>query len=216
MLKALVFKELRETIGIALIALLAYLVSIANLIGYPVFPYHQYISQGIPFLNGQFTPWFCIISVCFAIVLGLRQTLGESWRGTWLFLLHRPMEIKKLIGVKILVGLGMYLVVSAAAILVYASWAATPGTHASPFFWWMTTPAWIIWMAIVLCYFSAFLAGIRPGRWVGTRFLPMAATVLLAPPINFSQRWLYGLPLVALMGAIVVGLIFFVARQRDY
>ncbi len=37
MLKALVFKELRETLPIACIALLAYLACIANLVGYPVF-----------------------------------------------------------------------------------------------------------------------------------------------------------------------------------
>jgi hypothetical protein len=217
-----VFKELRETIGIAVIALLVYLAGIMNLLGYPVLPFNYFDflpragSGSIPFLDGQFRLWFLLVSVGFVIALGFRQTVGESVRGTWLLLLHRPLDRRRLIAVKLTVGTALYLAVAAAAILIYASWAATPGTHASPFFWWMTLPTWIIWLSIILCYFSVFLAGIRPGRWFGTRLLPIAATTLLVPIINFSQRWIYVVPSVVLMCAIVVVLIFFMTQERDF
>ena len=104
--------------------------------------------------------------------LGLRQTVGESIHGTWMFLLHRPVGWTRLIGVKLLVGVALYLVCGAAAILVYAWWAATPGTHASPFEWSMTVPTWKVWIVMPIVYLGgAFLSGMRPARWVGTRLL---------------------------------------------
>ena len=162
MLKAMVFKELRETVGIAAIALLAYFIGIMNLLNYRFVPTLGFLYMrpaGIPFYQDEFVQWFSFVSVGFAIALGLKQTLGESWRGTWLLLLHRPLDRRNIIAVKLAVGAGMYLFFSAVPILVYALWAATPGTHPSPFRWWMTLPGWMAWLIITLCYFGAFSLG---------------------------------------------------------
>jgi hypothetical protein len=226
MLKALLFKELRETMGIAIIALLAYLAGIANLIGYTVLPFGmvrifpQPLQGGIPFLDGQFMPWFIIVSIGFVVALGFKQTVGESVRGTWLLLLHRPMDRRRLIAVKLAVGTALYLVVSAAAILIYAAWAASPGNHASPFYWWLTVPSWQVWIICWLGYLGVVFAGIRPGRWFGTRLLPAAAASIFALAIGGIVIglgwWLWGFMGLFLLCAMFVGLIFFVARIRDY
>jgi hypothetical protein len=220
MYKALVFKELRETIGIAAIALLAYFIGVMNLIQYSFFPLVMFlpIRRGdIPFYQDQFTTWFSFVSIGFAIALGLKQTVGESWRGTWLLLLHRTLNRRNVIAAKLAVGTVVYLLVSAVPILVYALWAATPGTHPSPFCWWMTVPSWMAWLIITMCYYAAFLTGLRPGRWLGTRMLPLAAIALLAMPITFIPHWwILGLPVLILACAFLINMTFYVLRTRDY
>ena len=44
-----------------------------------------------------------------------------------------PGRGSSLIGLKLAVGALVYLVCGAVPILLYGVWAATPGTHASPF-----------------------------------------------------------------------------------
>ena len=196
MFKALVFKELRETMWIAVAALLLYSAGIANLIGYVVLPFGivrafpRPMPEAIPFVDPEFLSWFLIVSVVFTTALGLWQTASESRYGTWLFLLHRPMGLRNLICVKMAVGTGLYLFISALAILAFAAWAATPGTHAGPFYWWMTATVWRFWIIIVLCYFGSFLAGIRSGRWLGTRLLPVPAAYILAFLIAYVVDYL--------------------------
>jgi hypothetical protein len=99
--------------------------------------------------------------------------------------------------------------------MLYALWAASPGTHASPFAWSMTLPAWTAWLAISAVYLGAFLSGIRPANWLGTRLAPLAAALGLAVlcsalPVAFA--W----PLLILLDALLIVLILYVARQRDF
>jgi ABC-type transport system involved in multi-copper enzyme maturation permease subunit len=225
MLKALVLKELRETAWIALLALLADLALVANCAGYNVLPFWpaRNVSQEIPFLDlnslTSFLPSFCIISVALAITLGLRQTVSESRRGTWLFLLHRPVSMGRVLAAKLAVGGGLYLVCGLITILSYAAWAAMPGKHPSPFLWWMTVPSWEAWGLIGIIYLAAFLAGLRPARWFGTRLLPLAAggPILFAVLLAFVFSWtLLGIGVYFLVAGCLVGLIHFTARTRDF
>jgi hypothetical protein len=171
----------------------------------------------IPFLGRSYLSSFAWVSAGLTIALGFGQSLGESLHGTWKFLLHRPVGRTQLILVKLLVGVAAYLVCSAAAILSYAWWAATPGTHASPFEWSMTEQIWKVWLAMPLVYLGAFLSGIRPGRWLGTKLLPLAAAGTLAALIPFMPWWpVCGLGLIALSSFVLVSSVFFVARTRDF
>jgi hypothetical protein len=212
-------KELRETGWIALVGLAAHLAFVATYAGYPVLPFGSSRGnvEGIPFLNGNFLPSFCFVSVAIAAALGLRQTAVESGRGTWLFLLHRPASKWQLLAAKLVAGGGLYLVCGLVAILSYAAWAATPGKHASPFFWWMTVDSWKAWGLIGIVYLGAFLTGIRPARWFGTRLLPLTAGGFLAILLVFPMFWpLLGIAALLLVAACLVGLIGFTARTRDF
>ncbi len=218
MLKALMLKELRETAWIGLIGLLAHLAFVANCAGYAILPiWRTGNALEIPFLGGSFLVTFSFVSIALAVTLGLRQTVSESRGGAWLFLLHRPASLWRVLAAKLAVGGGLYLLCGLVAILSYAAWAAMPGKHASPFLWWMTANAWKVWGQIAILYLAAFLAGIRPGRWFGTRLLPLAAGGLLAILLTFALFWpLAGIAAILLVAACLIGLIHFTARNRDF
>jgi hypothetical protein len=173
-------------------------------------------TEDVPFVGGEFSGWFWIISAVFAVALGLRQSAWESARGTYLFLLHRPLRRNAIFLTKLAVGLGVLVVCSSVPIVVYGAWAATPGHHASPFAWSMTVPAWEALALISLLYLGAFLSGLRPARWFGTRLLPLMG-VLIVVVLLPSFRWGYNITaLTALLGAVLVGNICYVGRMRDY
>ena len=217
MFRAMAIKELRETRGIALLALAAF----AVVIWIQVTSLLKWNPRTLPFVGDGFMGGYVFVSGALAAALGLRQTLGESIVGTYPFLFHRPATRRWLIGVKLLVGLVAYLICGLAPILVYGMIAATPGVHASPFFWAMSTPAWLVWLSMTVVYFGAFLAGIRPGRWFFSRLFPLAGAGLAA----FTPGMLYfnldydivaSLTTVLPIDVVLVGLILFVARTRDY
>lgn len=222
MIRALAAKELRETSLVVLVALVVYAYVVATGMGLTVLPgfYLPYLYADkltIPFLGGGFRESLAMVSAGLAIALGLRQSAGESIRDTFVFLLHRPVRWHRLIAVKLLTGAALYLVCAALPILLYAWWAATPVTHASPFCWSMTLPIWQVWVSLTSVYLGAFLSGIRPGKWIGTRLVPLAATGALTWLIQFLPWWwVWGLGAVVVTNVVLTANILFVARTRDY
>jgi hypothetical protein len=219
-------KEFREIRGIVLLAVAAYgLLVVAAIDPWSGWnPLRIFYRGGggmnVPFVADDFVGKFCTIAVIFAIALGLRQSLGESAGGTYPFLLHRPADRRWLIGVKLLLGMGVYLICTAAPILVYGVWAATPGTHAGPFEWAMTVPAWIGWLVITVLYLGVFHSVIRPGRWYRSRILPLAAAAsaaILAAALNAGLNCILWPCLIALVVDVwLIAMILFTARTRDY
>jgi hypothetical protein len=178
MLRAIAIKELRETVGIAAIALLLY----GAIVGYLVL---EAISVGsnvqhvVPFVADSFVWNYSWISVALAIALGLRQSAWEGMRGTYLFLLHKPTLAPSIFRQKIVVGLSLLEATAALPIVLYGYWAVSPGTHPTPFEWGMTGPAWCMCLCLPLVYLGAFVAGLRPALWRGTRLLPLVAGLAL-------------------------------------
>ena len=220
MFKAMVWKELREVGGIGLAALAAQIYLTIAAVHPDIFPFIYRGNAGMPFVNDSYIGWLGCICVVMAVALGARQTLGESIYGTYPLLFHRPAGRLWLISVKLLVGMAVYLVCGAVSIVAYGVWAATPGTHSSPFEWSMTQDAWMLWFGVTILYLGAFLTGIRPGRWLGTRLFPFAATIVLtfvaaAVPSVHQLPWL-GLCLILVINVWLIGVILFVARTRDY
>jgi len=216
----LVRKELREVLGIAAVALGAYLVLVASLLGTKLFAWVPGVPHGmetIPFASGEFTGSFTLVTVVFAAALGFRQSAWESVRGTYLFLLHRPVRRDAIFLTKLATGAVVLLVCASVPIVFYTWWAAVPGHHPSPFAWSMTVPAWRLAFLMPLVYLGAFLSGIRPARWLGTRLLPLAASLLFVVLLNvIPYWWLLGLPLALVLYAVLVTNVCFVSRVRDY
>ena len=217
MFRAMAIKEFREIQGIALLALAVHLIVVTSSSATGLAPWANE-PRNIPFVNTDYVFSFSWIAVAFAVALGFRQTVRESIRGTWLLLLHRPMRRGRVIAVKLLVGASVYLVVSAVPILLYWWWAATPGTHASPFESSMTARMWHVWSLSSIAYFGAFLSGIRPGRWFGTRLLPLAGAGLLAGCVFAAMYWWWcaGAVLLTVIVTLLISNILFVAQERDY
>src|SRR5262245_11450721 len=179
MTSALLYKELRETLPIAAVGLACLLFVALDAMEYSPFPdlLGGRFSGVIPFLNSldQFFGRFTVAAGAFAIALGFWHSLGDFWGEAHLFLLHRPVSRRTIYVTKLVVGLTAYLLCAAAPILLYAVWAATPGTHASPFEWSMTLQSWSAWLSAATIYLGAFLSGLRPAAWLGTRLAPLAA-----------------------------------------
>ena len=72
-------------------------------------------------------------------------------------------------------------------ILSYAAWAAMPGKHASPFFWWMTADAWKAWGVIASSTWPPFWPAF--GRRVGSArgSCPWRRAGLLAVVLVFAS-----------------------------
>ena len=174
---ALVAKELRLAAGVAVLASVAFLCIVARLMNVAGFGWMQpfvetRISVPVPFLRDGFQGPFTVITLLMAVGLAVLQTSSESRGGAWLFLLHRPVSRRAILLSKLTVGLSVLLVCSALPIVVYALWAAKPGTHPSPFEWSMTNETWRQWWSMTPPYLGTLLTLLRPARWFGTRLLP--------------------------------------------
>ncbi|HEY7330390.1 MAG TPA: hypothetical protein VH592_22310 [Gemmataceae bacterium] len=219
-MKALAWKELREAFGITAIALAVYMMLVASLMGARVFDWFPGMPNGtreVPFLGREFILVFTIVTVLFAVALGFRQSAWESTRGTYLFLLHRPVRRDAIFLLKLAMGVGVFVLCASIPVLLYGAWAAKPGHHASPFEWSMTEAAWEIILETPLLYLGAFLSGLRPGRWFGTRLLPLIATATIVVLVDMIPWWWsLGFPLTLVMYGLLAANICFVARVRDY
>lgn len=209
MFRAIAIKELRETVGFAALALAVLAYFVHNLINSP--------SQArVPFVLDGFSSSVPFVLWGLAVVLGLRQSAWERIRGTYSFLLHRPATPRAIFAAKIITGIVLLQLVAAVPILWYGLWAATPNTHPGPFEWAMAESALCIWLGLPVVYLGAFLSGVRPARWWGTRLLPGAAASLI-----FLFLFAFGSWWVALVGSLAVSalltmLVFHIAATSDF
>jgi hypothetical protein len=216
MLKSLTWKETRELLPLVLVALLGQAAM-------PLFSLIDVNSQilpndrTIPFINDSTVGRIGLIGLLAALVFGLWQSGGELFRGTLLFLLHRPLTRTQIFGVKLLVGIALTVVIAGVPLTLYTLWAAMPGSHASPFYWSMAVPYWLNAARLPIAYLGAFLSGLRPGRWLGSRLLPAAAGLCccLLLSLTNSVPWL---SLALTLGAVALLLvaILHVAESRDF
>lgn len=217
MLKTLALKELRETIGIAAVALVLSAYFVAQGMSITLLPWARAHRYWIPFVDDPLLTYLAMVAGLLAIALGFRQTAWETAFGTAQFLLHRPLSRRQVMGLKLMVGAIVLAVCSALPILVYACWAATPGTHASPFEWSMTEQFWRIPLVMTIVYLGSFLSGIRPARWVGTRLAPLASAVFLASMLMALPCWWvwWFLPVVVVDVLLVLSVLLAV-QTRDF
>jgi hypothetical protein len=216
MQKALVIKELRESAGIVALAMIAAIYMLAELTATPIVPWQSRWIYAIPFVRDSIAPNLWLLGGGLAIALGFRQTAWELSHGTYFFLLHRPVSRQLVFGLKLLVGLVLLMLVSGMLVVVFAWWAMTPGHFDAPFFWSMTIPTWQQWVALPPIYFGAFLAGIRPGRWFGSRLVPLVAGILVAV-VTSSAPWFWSSVILSLLGSgLGVLAIFYYVQSRDY
>jgi hypothetical protein len=215
MYKALVLKELRENAWMAAAALIAYAVLLVSLTGFDLWAMRWYPVQHIPFQDQRFLIGSVVISAVFAILLGIRQAWWESVRGTSVFLLHRPIARGAVYGTKLAAGALLFLPATGLPLVVYALWAARPGTHASPFYWSMTATCWLYWLAMTAVYAAAFLTGLREARWIGSRLFPLVSVAL--PLVIISETsWMIGLLIAVCVDLLLVWAILWVGIDREY
>lgn len=219
MLKQLAIKELRESLGLAALAVLGMTWAVSQLMGFSILSSltGQMQSQNVlAFINDGFTSYAAIFVGGMTIALGLKQSAWEHGRGTYHFLLHRPISRRSIIGTKLAVGLLLTLLILAGAILTYGRWVSIPGNRAAPFEWSMSVQAWKLAMVLPIVYLGAFLSGMRPGRWFGTRLMPLAGAILWASFASQMPMWWLFVPLALVgYGCGLAGIAYY-TETRDF
>ena len=225
MWKALAFKEARENLWIGAAGLAILLFVVANQIGWDEslpasYGFHAYgtASGQIPFVSDDFGIGVAYVAALLAVALGFHQTLGETVHGTYLLLFHLPVSRRRLVWIKLAAGLAVYAACTMPPVLLFAIWAATPGTHASPFEWSMTWPVWRILLSMTMLYLAAFLCGLRPARWFGSRLLPLvvgatSTGILLEAPLPW---WWLPVLITVVVDVIFLVCIQHMVRVRDF
>jgi len=194
MIKALAIKELRESLGITVVAALAMVLVVWLQISY----LSSANNVGIPFVMDTFSSISVVIAGAMSIALGLKQTALEAHHGTFHFLLFRPALRRRIMLTKLAVGMFLVLALLTLSILTYGIWAATPGNWAGPFDWSMSLNLWMLTASLPLVYLGSFMSGIRPGKWFGTRLVPLAGAVIVVAIIAASSVWWIQWPLTAI------------------
>lgn len=217
MIRALIVKELRENVVLVALAALGIAYALASLSGWSVNGSGPpQVNYAVPFIETDFFAVLAVIGGTLAALMGLKQSAWEELRGTYHYLLYRPIARSRVIAVKLVVGLALIQSTAAALILLHGLWAATPGKHGSPFLWSMTEDAWRMWLAIPVVYLSAFLSGLRPAAWYGTRLAPLAVGAGLMCLLG-GQPWMGVAALgSALASAALAACVLQVAAERDY
>ena len=230
MIRALAIKELRETAWIGALALVINVLMVTGVPGLVDLPSISSLSfqsfslsaePPVPFVNDGIYSKLFVVGLALAIGLGFRQSIAEFARATYLFLLHRPRHRTAIFGTKLIVGATLVLVACLLPLAIYTWWAATPGTHPSPFFWSLTVSHWWMTVCLPVAYFGAFLSGLRPGRWFGTRLWPLAASLAaLALLLGIVEETTVPMvvPMLLLMASVflLVWLIRHVSYRRDF
>jgi hypothetical protein len=218
MIRAMVWKELRECRGSLIAAVIAGAFILMYCIqGYtPASAMLYGADSPVPFATDSFITYLAYIGGAIAVRMGLMQSVWEDRNGVYRYLLHRPMSRIQMLAIKAIVGIAIILAISIGMLLLYAFWAATPGKHASPFLWEMTTGAWKVCFVLPIVYLTALLSGMRPARWIGSRLWPLFAGSLAAL-LLFIQPWWQ----LALGASVVLSTLTFAAScsaiiRRDF
>ena len=210
-MKALIRKELRENLKLAVLGFVVFtvlvvwswrdyavmmkdvLLGLRSLEGYHLQP----VGSGLIFVG---TAWLCVI---FGAVLGWMQIFNERHRDLWAFLVHRPISRTQIFFGKVIAGLGIYIVAAGLPLVCFIAWAGIPGHVAAPFEWGMVLPIAWLFLAGIAFYFAGMLTVLRRARWYASRTfgLGLAFMVLLA---NAVPNWRFWQILVAMLIGIAI------------
>jgi len=175
-MRALIWKELRENILWALLAMLALGATEIYALHHMRYAEDFEYQGGITLCKKSFLTVTMFGYAAAGLALGLLQVLPELQRDRWAALLHRPMPRGRLYWGKAVAGLMLYCLAAGAPFL-FAVWrVVTPGNFATPFVPGMITPG-LADLAVGLCYyFAALLLALQSGR-LAWRALPLFAAL---------------------------------------
>jgi hypothetical protein len=180
-MKALIYKELRENLKLALPGLLVFAVVLMRL-----------------FQNSETQPLLSVAVLrpteffCFAIGVGLGwfQIHNERHRDLWAFLVHRPLTQTQIFAAKVIAGLSLYAVAAGLPLFALVVASRRPGAFASPFEWEMALPVAVDFLNGLVWYFAGLLTGLRRARWYASRGLPLLAALSATILASIQPSWL--------------------------
>jgi len=230
MIRSLVIKEFWDLRGVIALGVGIHALLLANLLGmenYEWLPMRE--PTELPFPSG-FALHLSIYTILLAGLMGLVQALSDGRGQRWLFVLPMPVRPGSLVLGKLAFGLGSWALVGIGTFLLAILIVNIPGVFPAPFEWWMTKAGWIHLAVAPFAYLGAFLSGIRPGSWFGTRLLPLfgslALMALFLEGFDFLQLntaaslrsylWIGFSAFLLLVYGMMVFAILNEFRERDY
>jgi hypothetical protein len=192
-MKTLIWKELREHLALALIALVvsvfvlvpAFLATVAAPETSP-----QTVAGGQPLLADSLLNGAAIFCVLFAGVLGWRQVRSEGHRDLRAFLLHRPVTQARIFVGKVAAGLALYVLGAGLPFAILMAVVRIPGNVAAPFEWSMVQPLLACFVGGIAGLFVGILTGLWQGRWWASRGLGLGAVmVVMLGLLGLPEFW---------------------------
>jgi ABC-2 family transporter protein len=184
-MRALIAKELREHLVLAGIGLAAGL-GLALLTG--TGPAQSGVSM--PIGSESYLKQLAVVSYVVAAGLGFLLSWKEELRGTWTFLLHRPVSRGQVLAGKLLAGMALYMLATGIPFLALAAWSAVPGSYPAPWSSDYVRAGAILLAGGLPVLVGAFSAGASQARWYTTRFTPVLAAGLLIFLGKQATSWL--------------------------
>jgi len=208
-MKALIQKELRENLKLALPGFLIFAVVLLRL-----------------FQNSETQPLLSVAVLrpteffCFAIGVGLGwfQIHNERHRDLWAFLVHRPLTRTQIFAAKVTAGFGLYAMAAGLPLFALVVASRRAGKFASPFEWEMALPVTADFLLGVVWYFAGLLTGLRRARWYTSRGLPLLAALVVSILASIQPSWFPGFWqhfLVLTFGGIILAIAAWGQMQRD-
>ncbi len=198
-MKATLWKELRENLPWALLALLllglaeAYALSSGR--NTPLNTYDNFTLGSSVFL--LVTSFGCAL---IGVGLAIAQILPEHRTDQWASVLHRPVPRRELFLGKVIPGLLLYLLATLPPLLASIAYAATPGQFAAPFVPGLALPAASDLFLGFTFYALTLLVCLQSGRWLGLRgVIALGGVALFVHHLTSTHPFLVPLLATALL-----------------
>lgn len=183
-MRAIFWKEFRESLKWAVLAMLA----LALVLAYLLYSMSRPFNWGNAAFSAESIQMITVIGTALtAASLGILQTLPERRRDQWAFLMHRPAAPTEIFFGKVIPGLLLYVAAMLVPLFIAAWWSSRPGHLAAPFSWRMLLPGIADIIGGVAFYFAGVLTAARDARWFGTRAAPFGLAV-------FAEALILGMP----------------------
>lgn len=208
-MKALIQKDLRENLKVALIGLLIFSLMLLQAYQTSVITLTCLLAgieadEGVlqPLLSQSLLAETAFFSALFGAALGWLQIRNEAHRDLWAFLIHRPVTRAHIFLGKTIAGLCLYLLGAGLPLAIFVAIVRVPGHVAAPFEWAMVLPLVSIFLMGVGFYFAGLLTGLRQARWYASRGFGLALAILASLGVfNFPEFWQ---PLILIALAVVI------------
>jgi len=211
-MKALIQKELRENLKLAMLGLIVF----SAILALNIHTYSHWMKsvaaggQGQrevemmqPLISGGFWKLSGILCAIFGFILGWFQIHNERQRDLWAFLMHRPATRTQVFFGKILAGLMLNILVTGLPLTGYLIWALAPGHIAAPFEWAMLRPVAVFSISGIVYYFAGMLTGLRQARWYASRALGLGTAVIVSMVIMVVPHFWQALAVILLSVGIL-------------
>jgi hypothetical protein len=221
-MKALIQKDLRENLKVALIglvifsllAVLAYQIGSAALAGLLAGRAAQ-INALQPLLSPNLLAEAAFLCPIFGAALGWLQSRNEAHRDLWAFLIHRPVTRSEIFLGKTIAGLCLYALGAGLPFAILVAVARIPGRVAAPFEWAMVLPLFAFFLTGVAWYFAGFLTGLRQARWYASRGFGLGLAIIASMGVSLAESWQW-LILIAMSVVILATAVWGACQSGGY